>query len=85
MQVKKSNKILFFCLLVLSIFTMIRLVDSVDYWIVDIFSHFSVQYALMALLLLVAFLWKRTLSLALAAGLLFILNISVLANLAASA
>lgn len=85
MQVKKSNKILFFCLLVLSIFTMIRLVDSVDYWIVDIFSHFPVQYALMALLLLVAFLWKRTLSLALVAGLLFILNISVLANPGASA
>ncbi len=85
MQIKKNNRFLIFSLLILSIFSVIRLLDDVDYWIVDIFSHFPVQYAFGALLLLAACLWKRVVSLAFLAGLLFAVNISVLVDPGSSA
>lgn len=84
-MLKKDKKFLLLSLLIMCVLSTARLFNNMDFWLVDIFSHFTVQYALMALLLVVAFLWKRTLSLALFAGLLFILNISVLANTGASA
>ena len=84
-MLKKDKKFLLFSLLIICVLSTARLFNNMDFWLVDIFSHFAVQYALMALLLGVAFLWKRTLSLALFAGLLFVFNISVLANPGASA
>ncbi len=80
MRAEKSSRILFYSLLVLCIFSLIRLVDRADYWIVDMFSHFPVQYAFFALLILTVCIWKKNISLAVFAGLLFAVNISALGD-----
>jgi endonuclease/exonuclease/phosphatase (EEP) superfamily protein YafD len=65
-------------LFTLSILSIARFSDNLDYWFVDIFSHFTVQYAFLALLLLAVFLWKKNLSLSVLAGFLFVVNCSAL-------
>lgn len=77
---KKCDKIILFCLLVIYILSFVRYIDNVDYRLVDIFSHFPVQYALLAFFFLVICLWKKIIPLALLAGLLFAFNISVLVD-----
>jgi endonuclease/exonuclease/phosphatase (EEP) superfamily protein YafD len=72
------RKFLLFSLVILSVLSAVRFFDNVDYWIIDIFSHFPVQYALLALILLSICLWKKIFSLVVLAGFLFVLNSSVL-------
>jgi endonuclease/exonuclease/phosphatase (EEP) superfamily protein YafD len=67
--------LLFFCML-----SSIRFFDKADYWLFDILSQFSVQYAFAALFFLILFLRKRNVLWMSVAGLLFIINISVLAD-----
>jgi endonuclease/exonuclease/phosphatase (EEP) superfamily protein YafD len=77
----KYKKIVLICLLILTLLSIVRYINREDYWIVDIFSQFPVQYALCALLLLVVCLWKKTTSLAVFAAFLFVFNISVLSDI----
>jgi len=69
---KKNLHIAAFVLILLSItpYTV-----TTDYWIVDIFSHFPVQYALLAVILLIVCLWKRFSLLACVSGALIVLNV----------
>jgi len=78
MKNKKNIRFLFVCLLLLSLFTGAQYAENIDSWIIDILSHFPVQYALFAFILLVICLWKKTISLALFAGFLLAFNINVL-------
>jgi endonuclease/exonuclease/phosphatase (EEP) superfamily protein YafD len=77
MQAKKINKYLLACLSVLWLLSFARMSDNSDYWIIDIFSHFPLQYALLAFVILLAGLWRRAVTLAVLAGLLLVFNLSV--------
>jgi endonuclease/exonuclease/phosphatase (EEP) superfamily protein YafD len=46
----------------------------VDYWLVDILSHFPFQYSLVTLILLIICFWKKDVYLVMLAGSLFIFN-----------
>lgn len=76
----RGKKFLFICVLILSVLSFVRFIDNVDYWIVDILSHFPVQYAMMSFILLIFCIWKRTIPLSFLAAILFIINITVLLN-----
>ncbi len=80
MQTNKGNKFLFYCLLVLCVLTSSLYLDIIDFWLVDVLSQFSFQYALSALGLLLISLWRKTISLAVLAGLLIFLNLGVLVD-----
>lgn len=84
MQKIKNSKILYLCLVILSIFSLLRLIDNADYWIVDILSQFPVQYAIASVFFLAIGLYKRKMLVALFAGILFIVNINVLIHTGAS-
>jgi endonuclease/exonuclease/phosphatase (EEP) superfamily protein YafD len=71
---KRYEKIILFFLLTLSFFSFVRFSDNSNYWFVDIFSHFAVQYTFLALLLMAIFILKKKLLLAVPAGILFISN-----------
>ncbi len=77
MHFNKLNKILFYILIVLFI---LSLSCSIDFWITDITSHFPVQYALISLVLMSVYIWKKTVPLAMLAGFLFVFNISSVIN-----
>lgn len=77
----KNNIFLFITLSGLSLISLMRYIDSADYWIVDIASQFPFQYA-MASLIISAFCLRKKLKLfCLSAVLLFIFNISPIINL----
>ncbi len=80
MVLKGYKILLLISLLTLGIFSFVRFFNNLDSWIVDIFSHFTAQYALAAFVLLSVCLWKRTMFLALLAGAVFLLNASALVN-----
>ena len=77
-MVKKYKKFLLLSLLMLSVVSFSRLFNNVDYWLADIFSHFPVQYALLALIIFSICVGKRYIKLALLAGFLFIFNIGAI-------
>jgi endonuclease/exonuclease/phosphatase (EEP) superfamily protein YafD len=78
MKVKKQH--LYLVIIVLFIFSLAPHIKSVDYWTIDIFSHFPVQYALIAVLLLILCLWKRYVVPACLAAVLFLFNISAIVD-----
>jgi endonuclease/exonuclease/phosphatase (EEP) superfamily protein YafD len=80
-DMKKYKKFMSVSLLGLSLFSFIRYIDNVDYWIVDIFSHFPAQYAFTALVLLFICIWKKYIPLAVISGFLFIFNISAVIDM----
>ena len=80
----KYKKFLLFSLLLLCLLSFIRYSDNIDYWIIDILSHFSVQYAFLSLLLFSICIWKRIKLQAMLAGFLFVFNISSIVDLSNS-
>jgi endonuclease/exonuclease/phosphatase (EEP) superfamily protein YafD len=82
---KRHNAVLLFCLISLLLLSSVRYFESADNWLIDIFSHFAVQYAMLSLLLLAICIWKRIIPFAIFAAFLFAVNISVLANFGHSA
>ncbi len=84
-MLKKNIKLLVISLLLMFLLSIVRLFNNLNFWLVDIISNFPVQYAFAALLLMIVFLWKRKLPLALFAGFLFLINISVLSDSGSSA
>jgi endonuclease/exonuclease/phosphatase (EEP) superfamily protein YafD len=79
-MVKRYKKFLLLSLLILCVPSFSRLFNNVDYWLADIFSHFPVQYALLALIIFSICLWKHFMTLAALAGLLFLFNISAIVD-----
>lgn len=78
----KYRKFLLFSLLLLCLLSFIHYSDNIiDYWIIDIFSHFPVQYAFLSLLLFLICIWKRIMPHAILAGFLFVFNISSIVDL----
>ncbi len=75
---KRGKRFLLVCALLLFVLSLVRLIDNVDYWIVDILSHFPFQFALLAFVLLIICFWKRFIPIALLCTFLFILNIITL-------
>jgi endonuclease/exonuclease/phosphatase (EEP) superfamily protein YafD len=59
------------CILSLSVH-----IDSTDYWIVNIVSHFPAQYALVSFILFAVCLYRKIVALYVLAGVLFIINAS---------
>ena len=77
MRLKKINKMLFVVLTLLWLFSFARLSDNTDYWIIDILSHFPLQYALLAFVIVLAGLWMRAVPITVLAGLLLVFNLSI--------
>lgn len=74
-----SVRIIFYCFIsILLIASIVRHTGSLDMRVVDIFSHFPVQYAMFALICMAIGLWKRRSTLVVVAGVLFFMNVSVL-------
>lgn len=71
----KFDKTILFCLLIICLLTAVRYLESVDYWLVDMFSHFPFQYALLSFGLLLICLWRKNTILAAVACVLFIFNL----------
>ncbi len=84
-MIKIDSKLLVISLFIMCILSIIRFFNNINFWLADIVSNFPVQYAFASMLLMIAFLWKRRLSLALFAGLLLLINISVLSDSGATA
>lgn len=78
MQSKKHDIYILICLILLSIISTARLSDNTYYWIIDIFSHFPLQYALIASALLFYCLWRKAVRLAVFAIMIIVFNLSVL-------
>ncbi len=76
----KNKKFLFISLSGLALLSVLRYSGNVDYWIIDFFSQFPFQYAILAFTLLLICLWRKIISLAVIAGLLVSVNISVLVD-----
>ncbi len=68
----------------LYVLSAMRLFNNVDNLLVDVFSHFPVQYAFLAFVLCSICLWKKYFPLAVLAGFLFIFNARVLVDLETS-
>ncbi len=81
MPSKRSSALSWIGLLCLCLVTAIRFFDSVGYWLLDMLSHFAVQYALVALIMAVIFYRTQKTAMALASCLLFVVNISVLTDI----
>ena len=77
MILKKNNKILLFIITLLWLFSFARLSTNPDYWIIDILSHFTLQYALIAFIILLTGFWMRAVPVAVLAGMLLVFNLSV--------
>ncbi|GBD96589.1 MAG TPA: hypothetical protein ENG83_11205 [Nitrospirae bacterium] len=75
---KRYNKLLLFCLISLYLLSFVRYLDNIDYWIIDILSHFPLQYALISLVLMSVCLWKKALLPAVLSGFLVVFNISAI-------
>jgi endonuclease/exonuclease/phosphatase (EEP) superfamily protein YafD len=67
-------------LVLLSLLSMTRFINRADWWLVDLCSHFPVQYGLLALLCVGLAVWKRAWLLGSIAGLLLLINFSVFAE-----
>jgi len=81
---KKFDKIILSCLLIISMLSATRYLNMAEYWLADMFSHFPVQYAFFALSVLAVCIWKKNIPFAIFAGLLFAFNISVLGDAGAT-
>lgn len=77
MHDKKYNRVLFLSLTMLSILSAARFMDNTDSWIIDIFSHFPMQYAWLSTVLLLFCLWKRKAALTLFAAIVLAFNLSI--------
>ena len=77
MLLRKINKILLFIITLLWLFSFARLSNSSDYWIIDILSHFPLQYALLASVILLFCLWRKAVLLAVLAAIVLVFNLSV--------
>jgi endonuclease/exonuclease/phosphatase (EEP) superfamily protein YafD len=78
---KKIKKPLFVSVAILYLLSSVRFLGNADYWLVDILSNFPFQYALASLILMFFCFWKRTVSLAVLAGILFIFNMLAIIDL----
>lgn len=78
MRSNKSDRVLFMSILLLLVASLLRLAERTDSWIVDIVSHFPVQYAVVTLLLCIVSIWKKKYALAAFAGIICLLNISAI-------
>lgn len=74
---KKYRSFLFVSLLGLSLLSFICYIDNIDYWIIDILSHFPLQYAMLASVILLIGLWRKAVPIAVLAGMLLVFNLSV--------
>jgi endonuclease/exonuclease/phosphatase (EEP) superfamily protein YafD len=67
-------------LCVLTLFSVARFTGFVDYWLVDVCSHFPVQYGIVSLGVLGICLWKKRFSLGFLAAILSMINLSIFAE-----
>jgi endonuclease/exonuclease/phosphatase (EEP) superfamily protein YafD len=67
-------------LCVLILLSGARFTGFVDYWLVDLCSHFPVQYGIVSLGVLGICLWKKRFSLGLLAAILSMINLSIFAE-----
>ena len=72
---KKFDKFTLFCLLVICMLSAVRYLNVTDYWLVDMFSHFPFQYALLSFGFLSVCLWRKNTILTALACLLFVFNV----------
>ena len=85
-KLMKNYKTPFFIILVvLALCSLTPYSNNTDHWIYDIFSNFPAQYAAVSVFFLAVGIWKRKMLVSLLAGILLILNISVLTDIGASA
>jgi len=77
---KLKRKYLYLILIILLLCSLAPYAESVDYWVIDIFSHFPVQYAFIAAMLSSVCLWKRHSVPAFLAAILFVFNISLIVD-----
>ena len=77
---KRHNKFLIFCLISLYLISFVRYLDNIDYWIIDILSHFPFQYALASLVLMSVCIWRKAALPAVLSGFLVVFNISAIIN-----
>jgi len=73
---ERYKKYLFFGLCGITALSFARYVDSAGNWITDIFSHFILQYAIIAFVLMIICLRNKYYSMAVLSVLLFIFNVS---------
>ncbi len=74
------KKIIIVTLFILGCLSSARFFNDINYWLLDIFSHFPVQYTFVSLVLLSICLWKKYVSLAALAGIVFLINSVVLVD-----
>lgn len=77
MQAKKHNKYLFICLGMLLIMSTARLSGNTDNWLIDIISHFPLQYALLASVILILCICRKAVRLAVFASIIIAFNMSI--------
>jgi endonuclease/exonuclease/phosphatase (EEP) superfamily protein YafD len=78
---EKYKKLLFISLFGVTLLSFVRYFDNTDYWIIDILSHFVLQYAVMALVLMIICFWRRNFIMAVLAGFLFVSNSTAVIDL----
>ncbi len=76
MSLKKLNRTLLYMLSGLCLLSFARVINSIDYWVIDILSNFPFQYALLSLALMSICIWKKAVLPAILSGILFLFNIS---------
>ncbi len=84
MHSKIINKILFYGLSLLCLISFTCISNNIEYSITDILSHFVFQYALISLIFMSIYLWKKNFLLAVLSGFLFFFNISPILDIGES-
>lgn len=74
----KNYKTLVICLIILYLLTFARFINTIDHWPIDISSHFTFQYALTTLLILLYSIWNRYIRISIFATFLLLFNFMTL-------
>lgn len=77
---EKFEKIMLSFLICMFLLSPVRFIENTDSWLIDIISHFPVQYAFAAAISLILCIWKKAFRLGIMAVILFIFNISSIAK-----
>ena len=65
------------CIFILALLSISRFTGITEYWLVDLCSHFPVQYGIVSLVLLVICLWSKRFLLGILAAILCMMNFSI--------
>ncbi len=80
-MIQKNIMVILACSIgILTVLSSVRFLKDANYWLVDLFSHFPVQYGIVAIGLFGVCLWKKTVFLGSLTVLLAVVNLSVFAQ-----